>query len=220
MSEKSDERFTKLVPCLLETIKTFQMENKPFKPENLADELKISLKDLEKVIDLAVKRGFLQSNKSLKITEKGEREIEAHRESFVHDRYVHGTGILGRISRLFERKNKNMRHHWRIHHGIDDNAIESFRSSIRSLKGRIEETVPLSWLSEGEEAVVSYLLGGYGMVRRLAEMGLTPGTKVKILRRGLFRGPIQIEVRGSCLALGHGVASRVFVKPLREKSHG
>ena len=112
-----------------------------------------------------------------------------------------------------------MRYHWKTRHGIDDNAIESFQSSIQSLKGRIEETVPLSWLSEGEEAVVSYLLGGYGMVRRLAEMGLTPGTKVKILRRGLFRGPIQIEVRGSRLALGHGVASRVFVKPLRRKSH-
>ncbi len=219
MSEESDGRSTKLVPCLLETIKTFQMENKPFKLEDLSAELKITLKDAEKLVDFAVKKGFLESRESLKITEKGEKEIEFHRESFVHDRYMHGTGILGRISRLFERKNKNMRHHWRIHHGIDDNAIESFRSSIRSLKGRIEETVPLSWLSEGEEAVVSYLLGGYGMVRRLAEMGLTPGTKVKILRRGLFRGPIQIEVRGSCLALGHGVASRVFVKPLREKNH-
>jgi len=94
MSEEDDEKFTRFIPCLLEAIKTFQMENKPFKPENLADELKISLEDLEKVIDSAVKRGFLQSDENLKITEKGEREIEAHRESFVHDRYVHGTGIL------------------------------------------------------------------------------------------------------------------------------
>jgi len=219
MSKESDERFTRLVPCLLEAIKTFQMENKPFKLEDLAAELKITLKDVEKLVDLAVKKGFLESRKSLKITGKGEREIESHRESFVHDRYMHGTGIFGRISRFFERRNRNMRYHWRTRHGIDDNAIESFQSSIQSLKGRIEETVPLSWLSEGEEAVIGYLLGGYGMVRRLAEMGLTPGTKVKVLRRGLFRGPIQVEVRGSCLALGHGVASRVFVKPLRRKSH-
>jgi Fe2+ transport system protein FeoA len=63
-------------------------------------------------------------------------------------------------------------------------------------------------------------LGGFGLVRRLAEMGLTPGVEVKLLRRCPFRGPLEVEVRGVALALGYGVASKVFVKPLRTESDG
>lgn len=68
--------------------------------------------------------------------------------------------------------------------------------------------------------MVAYAFGGFGLVRRLAEMGLTPGVEVKLLRKGPFRGPLQIEVRGVALALGYGVASKVFVKPLKDKPDG
>lgn len=216
MNEEREE-LTKLIPCILEVIKTFQIENKTFKLEDLAKELKLDLENLKKLINIAIKNGFLESYKPLLVTKKGEEIIESHRKEYVHDKHMHGIGIFNRISKLFERKNASIQHHLREHHRIDDNAIKSLNSNIQNLKGRIEEIIPLSQLSEGEEAIVSYLLGGYGMIKRLAEMGLTPGTKIKILRRSLFRGPIQIEVRGSCLALGYGVASRVFVKPLRGK---
>lgn len=76
-----------------------------------------------------------------------------------------------------------------------------------------KDVVPLSSLCEGEIATMAFTRGGYGLVRRLAEMGLTPGTEIRILRRGPFRGPLEIEVRGVSLALGYGVASKVFVKP-------
>jgi ferrous iron transport protein A len=51
-------------------------------------------------------------------------------------------------------------------------------------------------------------------------MGLTPGTEVKLLRKGSFHGPVQIEVRGVMLALGYGVASKVFVRPLKAEANG
>ena len=54
-----------------------------------------------------------------------------------------------------------------------------------------------------------------GFVRRLAEMGLTPNTEVKVVRRGLFRGPIEVEVRGVSLALGYGLASKILVRPIQ-----
>lgn len=79
----------------------------------------------------------------------------------------------------------------------------------------LENVVSLTCLCDGEMAVIAYTVGGFGLVRRLAEMGLTPGVKVKVLRKGPFRGPFEIEVRGVALALGYGVASRVFVKPVR-----
>jgi ferrous iron transport protein A len=93
----------------------------------------------------------------------------------------------------------------------------------RGKKPEIEnknEAVAIISLNEGERGIVSHAVGGFGLLRRLAEMGLTPGTEVKVLRKGLFSGPVEIEVRGVALALGHGVASKVFVKPLRKESNG
>lgn len=75
----------------------------------------------------------------------------------------------------------------------------------------------LTDLGEGEKGVVVKATGGFGLVRRLAEMGLTPGVEVKLLRKGFFSGPVEIEVRGVALALGYGVASRVLVKLLKDE---
>jgi ferrous iron transport protein A len=77
---------------------------------------------------------------------------------------------------------------------------------------RVKDAIPLTSLEEGQKAKVVFTTGGYGLVRRLAEMGLTPGTEIKLLRKGLFSGPVEIEVRGVSLALGYGVASKVFVR--------
>lgn len=78
----------------------------------------------------------------------------------------------------------------------------------------------LTDLAEGEKGVIVKALGGFGLVRRLAEMGLTPGVEVKLLRKGFFSGPVEIEVRGVALALGSGVASKVLVRSLKAEPNG
>jgi Fe2+ transport system protein FeoA len=83
-----------------------------------------------------------------------------------------------------------------------------------------EEAISLTCLFEGERGVIANAFGGFGLVRRLAEMGLTPGVEIRLLRKCPFCGPLEIEVRGSVLALGYGVASKVFVKPLKAESNG
>lgn len=82
-----------------------------------------------------------------------------------------------------------------------------------------DELTALTDLAEGEKGIVVKALGGFGLVRRLTEMGLTPGTKIKLLRKGAFGGPVEIEVRGVALILGRGVASRVLVKPVKEEQN-
>ena len=52
----------------------------------------------------------------------------------------------------------------------------------------------------------------WGFRRRLEDMGLTPGTKVTLIRSAPFHGPLELKVRGSKLALGRGMAKRVFVR--------
>lgn len=42
-------------------------------------------------------------------------------------------------------------------------------------------------------------------------MGLTPGTKVMVVKSAPFHGPIEIHVRGSRLAIGRGMAERILV---------
>ncbi|MEM1540486.1 MAG: FeoA family protein [Candidatus Bathyarchaeia archaeon] len=77
----------------------------------------------------------------------------------------------------------------------------------------------LTDLAEGDKGIIVKAVGGFGLVRRLAEMGLTPGVEVKLLRKGYFGGPVEVEVRGVALALGWGVASRVLVKPVKDEPH-
>lgn len=82
-----------------------------------------------------------------------------------------------------------------------------------------DELFALTELDEGKRGIIVRALGGFGLVRRLAEMGLTPGVEVKILRKCSFGGPVEIEVRGVALALGRGVASKVLVKPVKDELH-
>jgi ferrous iron transport protein A len=81
--------------------------------------------------------------------------------------------------------------------------------------GDSEEQISLTSLQEGTKATVTHTSGGLGVVRRLSEMGLTPGCEVKLLRKCSFRGPIEIEVRGVALALGYALASEICVQRLK-----
>jgi Fe2+ transport system protein FeoA len=47
--------------------------------------------------------------------------------------------------------------------------------------------------------------------RRLSDLGLTPGTKVTVVKSAPFNGPLEVCVRGSRLAIGRGMASRILV---------
>jgi len=83
---------------------------------------------------------------------------------------------------------------------------------VYTLREEKTDAVPLAELEEGKKGYVVFLLGGCGLVRRLAGMGLTPGTEVIVLKRCPFRGPIEVSTRGVCVALGYGVATKVFVR--------
>jgi len=67
-------------------------------------------------------------------------------------------------------------------------------------------------LKPGEGAEIISILGGQMVTKRLSDLGLTPGTKIKVLRKAPFFGPIEIEARGSKLALGRGIASKILVE--------
>ena len=205
----SDPRLSEL----LETIVTLEARNEPVRLAYLADKLSCSRDYAEKILETALKEGLVEYiDNVLRLTGRGRMQVRRHREEYIHDKYAHKPGFWGRMARFFEGSVQDWHGHWHRRHGLDEASLRGFYVSIRDLEGRVEETSSLADLPQGEKGVVAFALGGHGLVRRLAEMGLTPGTEVRVVRCAPFHGPIEISVRGVSLALGRGVASKIFVK--------
>lgn len=184
-------------------------------PAIIGEELGNSAAQIEEAFIIAQKEGLVvRSGADVRLTPKGRAAVLRHREQYVHDKYVHRPSPRRRISTFLGGNIKDWRLHWHSRHGLDDQSLDRFYQDIRSLQGRVENTVPLIQLGHGKRGVVAFALGGRGAVQRLAEMGLTPGAEVVVIREAPFHGPLQISVRGVSLALGYGIASKVFVRPL------
>lgn len=63
----------------------------------------------------------------------------------------------------------------------------------------------------GELVQVVAVRAGWGLRKRLADLGLTPGVLVRVVT-SQGPGPVVLDLRGSRLALGHGMAHRILVK--------
>ena len=72
--------------------------------------------------------------------------------------------------------------------------------------------VPMSTLKENQEGTIAFIRGDNKVLRKLLGLGLTPGTKISVSRIVPLKGPMEIDVRGSRLALGDKVAADVFVE--------
>ncbi|MCD6368293.1 MAG: FeoA domain-containing protein [Thermoproteales archaeon] len=71
--------------------------------------------------------------------------------------------------------------------------------------------MPLAFAPEGSLVRVIDIMAGRGLTRRLIEMGLVPGSVIKVVKT-MGPGPIVIEVKGVRLALGHGVSMKILVE--------
>jgi ferrous iron transport protein A len=77
----------------------------------------------------------------------------------------------------------------------------------------MSQLIPLAMVSPGKMVQVVGVRFGWGLRRKLADMGLTPGVTVRVLNNQIA-GPVIIDLRGSRLALGRGMTQRVLVKEL------
>ncbi len=71
--------------------------------------------------------------------------------------------------------------------------------------------IPLPFVPFGKEVEVVHINGGEGMRRRLLDMAIYPGTKVKLLS-SFGRGRIVVQVGEARFALGRGIAYRIIVR--------
>lgn len=74
--------------------------------------------------------------------------------------------------------------------------------------------MPLSMASPGIEVKLVAIHGGRRMRQRLADLGLTPGTILRVVHAD-FGGPLIVAFKDDArLALGRGVAHKIMVEPL------
>ena len=70
----------------------------------------------------------------------------------------------------------------------------------------------LSQLSIGESAILGKMTLPEAASMRLQEMGLLPGTSIRLIRRAPLGCPMEFEVAGSRLAIRISDASNIFVQ--------
>jgi Fe2+ transport system protein FeoA len=65
-------------------------------------------------------------------------------------------------------------------------------------------------VSSGDRVKLVSVRAGWGLQRRLADLGLTPAVEFRVINSGR-PGQVLLDVRGSRLALGHGVSNKIIV---------
>jgi ferrous iron transport protein A len=66
-------------------------------------------------------------------------------------------------------------------------------------------------MHQGQTVTIVEIRGGYGFIRRMQEMGFTKGEKIQLLSAG-HPGPVRVKIKGSTMAIGHGVARKIMVE--------
>ena len=76
-----------------------------------------------------------------------------------------------------------------------------------------QEYISLANFKEGQTGTIVSIIGGRMVYKRLADLGITPGTEVKLIRKIRPHGPLKLQVRGSNIVLGRGIALKIQIKP-------
>jgi len=72
--------------------------------------------------------------------------------------------------------------------------------------------IPLSDLPNRTKARIHEIHGGHQLQQRLTVMGIRKGQIITLISKQPFRGPITIQLYGSQMTLGRGMARHIIVE--------
>jgi ferrous iron transport protein A len=75
----------------------------------------------------------------------------------------------------------------------------------------MKHSITLLSVKQGERCVVGTIQGGDDFQRRLRNMGVREGKKIKMVARHPLAGPLVIEVDDRKLTIGRGMAAKIAV---------
>ena len=93
-----------------------------------------------------------------------------------------------------------------------EECIKLHNQGLEEVGKRNRNLISIRDLKGSKFGKIAFIRGEHKVLQRLLDMGLTPGTRIKVLRVAPMDGPIQVLVRGSKLALGQDIACNVFVE--------
>jgi DtxR family Mn-dependent transcriptional regulator len=99
-----------------------------------------------------------------------------------------------------------------------EECISLHNKGLEEVGKRQQNLKSICSVKSGMNVKVSFIRGEHRTLQRLLDMGLTPGTQIKIERVAPLKGPIEVCVRGSKVALGQDIAANVFVESIPNKA--
>ncbi|MBN1398886.1 MAG: ferrous iron transport protein A [Bacteroidetes bacterium] len=70
----------------------------------------------------------------------------------------------------------------------------------------------LAQMQPGETGTVKAIQGGYGLIRKLQNLGVRPGKKITKVSSHFWRGPQTVEIDNMQVAVGFGIAKKIIVE--------
>lgn len=72
--------------------------------------------------------------------------------------------------------------------------------------------VKLSELEVGEKGRIMKIGGNTSLKKRLLDMGLTPRTEIKVIRKAPLKDPVDFEIKGYQISLRRDEADHILVE--------
>jgi len=76
----------------------------------------------------------------------------------------------------------------------------------------LDMTVDLTQMKPNESGVIEELKGGQDFMRKIQNMGIRPGKKIIKVSSHFMRGPQTVKIGNMRVAIGFGMAKKIFVK--------
>ena len=72
--------------------------------------------------------------------------------------------------------------------------------------------IDLTQMQAGESGLITEIHGGHGLERKIQSMGVRSGKKIVKVSSHFWRGPQTIEIDNLQIAVGFGIAQKIFVR--------
>jgi len=72
--------------------------------------------------------------------------------------------------------------------------------------------IDVTQMKPNESGTIIEIRGGLGLMRKLQSMGIRPGKKVVKVSSHFWRGPQTVEIDNRQIAVGFGMAKKIFIE--------